>query len=228
MLARTIIDQAKTLLNDTAGRRWGDQELLGYLNDGQRQVVTLMPSAKSSTITMQLAPGIKQSIPATAMTFVEAECNMGSAGSVAGLPIIEIDRGKLDNMHPDWRTDSADGKVMFSCHSKDTPREFEVYPAQPDPAHHIDLVVTEYPTDCTLATYEGASTGNQDTAIDMPVQFADALLYFVLFKAHSKDFRYAVQGLAERWWNKMLTELGLTNQRETVEARKLQEKVNEN
>lgn len=41
--AKTIIDKASVILSDITATRWTTAELLGWLNDGQRELVTLAP-----------------------------------------------------------------------------------------------------------------------------------------------------------------------------------------
>lgn len=46
IIARTVIEKVQTILQDKTGVRWpAEDELLGWLNDGQREVVIFKPNA---------------------------------------------------------------------------------------------------------------------------------------------------------------------------------------
>lgn len=229
MLARRIIDIAKTKLNDEQGKRWPDAELLADLNDGQRRIVSLLPSTKAKTAVLPLVAGTVQQLPADTMSMLEALRNMGVNGSTVGLPVTMIDRRTLDQLHPGWSQDAADGEIIFVMYDKEqAPREFRVFPPQPATPHQLEVITIDYPTDCTLAELDGTPVvGGVDSAIDLPENAGDALLYFLMFRAHTKDSRYALQGRAERYWQKMLGELGLTYQREATEAQRVQDNSDE-
>jgi len=229
MLARRIIDIAKTKLNDEQGRRWPDAELLEDLNDGQRRIVTLVPSTKAANEVIALNGGPVQHLPLSMMMIAEAVRNMGARGDVPGTAITQIDRRKLDNMHPDWAQDPPLGIVTYVMYDRAvTPREFHVYPPQPqNNPHHIEVVGIRYPTDCTLADLDGVATTEKDSMIDLPENYSDALLYFLMFRGHMKDSRYAQAGHAERYFNKMLAELGLTAQQDQQAAQQSREISNE-
>ena len=46
-----LIDRAETVLQDTTNTRWAQAELLGYLNDAQREIVMQRPDAKVTNAT---------------------------------------------------------------------------------------------------------------------------------------------------------------------------------
>ena len=226
--ARAVINQAKGLLNDPNGKRWPDSDLIGYLNDGQRRVLTLIPASKAVKKTIQLASGVVQNVPSDLLAISNFVRNMGAAGATPGLSIEEMSRDLLDDMFPGWAADGESGDVMFCMYDRrSNPKIFETYPPQPNPANFIEVEAAEHPTDCTLSSHDGEATGSADSSIDLGDQYADALLYFIMWKAHSRDFRYAVRGLAENYWNKMLSELGLSNQREVAEAKKIKDGSND-
>ena len=61
--AKTIIDKASLLLADVSQSFWLVSELLGWLNDGQRDIATVMPQANVKNSAVQLVAGVKQSLP---------------------------------------------------------------------------------------------------------------------------------------------------------------------
>ncbi len=225
MLARRIIDIAKTKLNDEQGKRWPDAELLNDLNDGQRRIMVLDPTTKGRHCVVDLEPGVIQRLPDSVMVMMEPVRNKAADGIGSGRAVIPIDRRTLDNMHPDWPADPPLKEARFIMYDRElTPREFSVYPPQPQSPGALDAVLVDFPTDCTLAELDGEETGKADSEIDLPDDKANALLYFIMFRAHSKDSRYALLGMADRYERLMLSELGLAAQRTDTDNRSASER----
>ena len=95
IIASTIIDKAQTILQDTTGIRWPDDELLGWLNDGQREIVIYKPNASVKNQSVALAAGTKQTIPADGVQLIDIPLNKGN-GSTPGRSIRITMREVLD------------------------------------------------------------------------------------------------------------------------------------
>ena len=52
--AKSIIDKASVQLLDTGNIRWTRTELLGWVNDAQRQITVMSPNATNKVATIQL------------------------------------------------------------------------------------------------------------------------------------------------------------------------------
>lgn len=181
--AQSIILRAQTALQDVEGVRWGAPELVNYLNDGQREIVRLRPDQKSSTVTMTLVQGYRQAIGATHMALIDIPAN--ATGKLKR--ITKVDLTQLDAIDPAWRSKTPAVEVIHFCHDLREPRTFYVYP----PAQSgltVEAVVSVYPTD--VAPPSGAAFASVSGDIDLPDQWADALLNYVLFRAYSKDAEF--------------------------------------
>ena len=83
MLAEQIIVDAAREINDPAYVRWTKNELTGFLNDGQREVVKFRPNATSTLKSVQLVAGVNQTVPlADWHRFLTLTANWGSDGLI--------------------------------------------------------------------------------------------------------------------------------------------------
>lgn len=80
ILASAIINKAANQLTDSTNVRWTRVELLGWLNDGQRQIVLMTPASTNKVQTVQLVAGTRQSIPTDGWTLLEVIRSMGQIG----------------------------------------------------------------------------------------------------------------------------------------------------
>jgi hypothetical protein len=63
LTAQSIIRRAVETLQDSTSIRWPINELVRYLNDGQREVVLYRPDAMVTSSTVTCVAGTKQSTP---------------------------------------------------------------------------------------------------------------------------------------------------------------------
>jgi len=129
--AQDCMDKAEIILQDTSNGRFGETELLGWFNDGERAVVGLKPDAYVKEEAVTLIAGINQSIPTTGMALIGLSHNMGVGGETQGDIIRLISRAHLDAQQPSWPTDTGSATVLFYMFDDRKPRIFQVYPKQP-------------------------------------------------------------------------------------------------
>lgn len=145
---------AAAILMDTAKVRWTPAQHEVNMNAALRDVVDLRPDANTKTKTLSLAPGVTQQISSQGLYLVDVVCNLGLNGNIPGRSPRRIDLQTMTAARRDWRTDPAHGVVRNFMLNPGNPREFYVWPPQPDPAHHIQVLQPEYPPAVKL----GAST----------------------------------------------------------------------
>lgn len=171
--AQSIIDRAQIVLQDTTGIRWPEgTELLGWLNEGQREVALARPDASITTTTFSCVSGTRQDLPSSAQQLVEV-VRVANGGAVRKVP-----RQILDAQLPSWHT-AASGDAKHYMYDPRVPHEFYVYP----PAASNQQLVVRYhvsPADC-------ASIGS---TISVDDQYAPALMDYILWRAYSKDSEY--------------------------------------
>ena len=178
--AKTIIDKASLLLADVSQSFWLVSELLGWLNDGQRDIATVVPQANVKNSALQLVAGVKQSLPSDAILLLDIPYNSGSAGTTVGTLINHVPKEIMLKRIPGWTTTMSNGIVKHYVYSASDPLVFYVYPPQPTVPKYVECVYSALP-----ALIANANVG---TKITIPDYFQTELLDYVLYRAFSKDF----------------------------------------
>lgn len=186
ILASAIIDKAEIILLDTTNTRWPTSELLGWLNDGQREVCIHKPDACVVNKAVQLAAGTKQRIgidsnnTADAVMFLDMPRNLGDDGLTPGPAIRPVSREILDTQQPDWHTGTAYSEVKHFTYDPRDPKHVYVFPRQ-DGTAYVEMVYAASPADL----------GSLAAAINVDDIYHNPLLDYVLYRAYSKDAEYA-------------------------------------
>ena len=183
IVASSILDKAEIILQDTSNIRWDETELLGWLNDGQREVVLHKPSANPVNETLQLSSaGTRQSIPDNGLALIDVVCNHTINGTSVKRSIRVIDRRILDAQRPDWHNEAATASdpIVHFCFDDRDPRTFYLYPGAPLNTK-VQIVYAASPVDISSAS----------SVITIDDVYANALLDYVLYRAYSKDADYA-------------------------------------
>lgn len=182
IIARTVIEKAQIILQDTTGVRWpSDTELLGWLNDGQREVMVFKPNANVKNVAVKLTTGTKQSLPADGVQLIDVVRNMGTDGTTPGRAIRIVMREILDAQVPDWHTSTPNATTKHYTYSVLDPKNFYVYPPQPASNQgYSEMVYGAVPTDATI-----------NGAISIDDIYQNALIDYILYRAYSKDTEYA-------------------------------------
>lgn len=182
--AKYIIDKASVQLLDTSNARWTRSELLGWINDGQRQIITMTPSATNKVAVKKLDAGTRQTIPSDGWTLLEVIRYMGPTGTKPGRAIRVTSRELIDSFNPDWHDDCPAVMPKHYVFDQQDQTIFYVYPPNTGNGY-VQLNYSPIPVD--LAT-------ENDTLV-VSDMFETALLDYVLYRANSKDAEYA-PGLA--------------------------------
>jgi hypothetical protein len=178
VLASAIIDAAGRQLFDIDNIRWPRTELLLYINDAQRQIVTMCPEANATTTNLALAAGSKQTMPSDAWVLLDVVRNMGS-GATAGRSIKKVDRHTLDETNSTWAADTATAVVTSYIYDLRDRTKFYVYPPSTGSTLYVEIIYAKNPV--TLA---------EGDAITVNDNYVPALLDYVLFRAYSKNAVY--------------------------------------
>lgn len=197
--AQSIVDKAGVVLQDTTNTRWPESELLGWLNDGQREVVLMKPDAYPQTEDVTLVEGTKQSIPAAGLQLIDVVRNNGTSKRA----VRYIDRSILDEQLPSWHSSTADAEVQHFTFDERNPKQFYVYPPQPSSGFGtLEIVYSKAPTNILIT----------DT-ITIDDVYANALLDYILYRAYSKDADYTANAQrAVNAYNSFQSSLGTSIQ----------------
>lgn len=191
--AKDVMSAASTILQDAGTIRWTPPELLGYLNEGVRQIVTVKPNAASNTVTLALVSGALQALPAQYTMLSRVTRN-----TTSGKPIRVLDRMEiLDSMIPGWMNSANlafNVDAQYVIHDLTNPRRFYVAPGN-NGAGSIEAVVGIMPADIAVGS-SPLDTDSYTTAVALPDLYRNCLVDFILYRAFSKDA--AMQGAAAR------------------------------
>ena len=188
--ASNLLTRAWTVVQDTAGSsgvRWPEDEMLGWVNDAQREIVLLHPQASVTTTSAAIPTGTRHSFATLGLTtgirMIDVVRNMTAAG-IAGRAIRLVTREVLDAQRPSWHSETGAEIIHWMYDPRDT-KSFFVYPALTAAAiaaiSKIEIVYSSSPS---------ALTSINDT-ITVDDIYANSILNYVLFRAYSKDAEYA-------------------------------------
>jgi hypothetical protein len=201
--AQYVIKEAQTALQDLAGIRWPASELVTYLNDGQRDLIVARPDANSVTVTFATVSGVRQSLPAAAMSLIDVPRN------TTGRALRKADSDDLDAIAPNWRSAAGVTSFVHFCYDPREPNIFLLYPPSAITGGSVELSYAAYPTDVSAPTGDGRAFGTVSGGLTVNDQWASTLLNYVLFRAYSKDAEYGGNvALATAYYQAFANQLG--------------------
>lgn len=172
-----IADKAEIILQDASNNRWSEAELLGWINDGQLEVLKEKPDTNPGIAAVQLSAGAEQSLASTAMQLLDVTTNMGTDGTTRGDVVSVVERKFMDAIEPGWMIKTAADTVIHVVYDpKRAPKKFWVYPMSTG-NNYIELITSDYPT-VLSALNENITVGDE---------YATTIMHYVLFMAFSKD-----------------------------------------
>ena len=188
MLVSALISRAAQLLQDATSVRWPESELVGWLNDGQREIVLIRPDASVINSSMILsANSTKQSIPIAGIRLLDVVRNMGVDGATPGNVVRYVSREVLDAQIPTWHSDAGQVVIKHFCHDIRDPKHFYVYPRpHASTVVQVELLYSSAPADCELPSVTPSAVITLDDV------YGNALLDYIMYRAFSKDADYAV------------------------------------
>ena len=182
-VASKIIADCQRELQDEAGIRWPAAELVDYLNDGQRLIVTVNRGASAAEDVLTLVDGAAQQAPAGVAEVMDVLANADGRRKA----IRQVSRALLDATEPGWMARSPASEVAHFMKDAHLPRAFEVYP----PARAGTRVLCKLsmlPVDVAPPT--GPVAADVSGNISLRAEYSEPLRHYVLFRAWSKDAEY--------------------------------------
>lgn len=134
--AQSVVRRVVETLQDNTSVRWPVNELVRYLNDGQREIVLHRPDAMVTNTTLTLAAGSRQALPANGVKLIEVVRN-NSASSKRAVRL--VNREILDAQAPGWHAIPGAAEVLHFMYDPRDPKVFYVYPPALNTAA-IDIV----------------------------------------------------------------------------------------
>jgi len=189
--AQSIVRRVVETLQDNTSVRWPVNELVRYLNDGQREIVLYRPDAMVTNAAVALAAGSKQALPSNGTKLIEVVRN--TAGNKRSVRL--VNREILDSQSPGWHNITGATEILHFMYDPRDPKVFYVYPPAAASGASLDVVYAAMPTDITEpadGSLYTAVSGN----ISVPDIYGNVIQDYVLYRAYSKDSEYA--GNAQR------------------------------
>ena len=180
LTAQNILDRASMIIQDLTNVRWPASELTNWLNDARRELAVVRPDIYSTSQTLTLAAGAKQSLPANGLRLMDVPRNSNGAA------ITITNRGFLDQQQPSWHQTTAAGGVIkhFMLDERDQ-KTFWVYPPALS-SSSVEIIYQQAPSDYTAAS----------TLTAYEELYGGAMVDYICYRAFSKDSEYA--GNAQR------------------------------
>ena len=178
--AKSIIDKASVLLLDLTNIRWTREELLGWINDAQRQIVIMSPNATNKVSVVKLDAGTRQSIPSDGWTLLNVIRYMGTDGLRPGRAIRIASQQVMDAYNPNWHAATPSVVPQTYVFDQQDQTIFYVYPPNTGKGY-VQINYSPDPVDITL----------ESQTISVRDIFETAILDYVMYRACSKDAEYA-------------------------------------
>lgn len=187
--ASAVIRRVVDTLQDVTSIRWPVNELVRYLNDGQREIAAHRPDSMVTNASVALVEGTKQAIPANGTKLIDVLRNTG------GRAVRMCNREVLDAQVPTWHTMSGTTTILHFMYDPRDPRAFYVYPPANDPLSvngpaSVDLVYSALPADI-VEPADGVTYTSVAGNISVPDIYQNALVDYIIYRAYSKDAEYA-------------------------------------
>lgn len=193
LTAQSIIQRAVQILQDTTSVRWPVDELVRWLNDGQREIILYRPDSNTKVATGTLAVGTRQDM--TTMTGVSSlnpakliDITRNMAATSAKRAVRLVEREILDAQQPGWHAATGSVDIIHFMFDARDPRAFYVYPPATALAQ-LEVMFSAYPTDVAAPT--GADYTGVSGVISVADIYGNALLDYILYRAYLKDSEYA-------------------------------------
>lgn len=193
--AQSVIRRVIDTLQDTTSVRWPVNELVRYLNDGQREVILNRPDAMVTNAKITCVAGSKQGLPAGGAKLIEVVRNAASGSTKRAVRM--INREILDAQTPNWHNLTGTLEALHFMYDPRDPRVFYVYPPALNTTE-LDIVYSAYPVDI-VEPADGAAYTAVSGNISLPDIYSNVLQDYILYRAYSKDSEYA--GNAQRAQN---------------------------
>jgi hypothetical protein len=196
MDATTLITAVADELQDAEHVRWTLHELAGHTNDGQRFILTKVPTATAQECTLALTEGVEQTVPKDCFALLALLRNAKGRQTA----IRQVARAALDASAPGWTDGAAKRSVIHFIQDPRQQQRFDVYPPVEGGTQVVALV----------AVKPVAINAEGKGELTVRPEYHEALRHYVLYRAWSKDAEYGANAaLAAAHYQAMAEALGI-------------------
>lgn len=180
-----VADRVEVLLQDEANVRWGEDELLRWINDGQREAVTINPAACTKARTVSMSAGVRQELPGDVILLVEVISNGDGAA------VQQVDKQVLDERRPQWQNERQSPAPRHYAYDPKDAKAFYVYPPN-DGNGSADLLYMGIPAPIESLAGE----------VELDDSYVSALVDYAAYRALSKDAEYTAGSMAGSYYER--------------------------
>jgi hypothetical protein len=183
----TVINNAKLVLQEvtSAGTRWTNEELIGWLNEAYQAIVQIKPDASTINAPLELTEGTRQQIPDDGLRLIDVVRN--TANSSQQLGILVASRQSLDTTRRSWHADPKSVDIEQYIFDDQDPKHFYVYPPAASGAE-VELIYSAVPEPHDVAQGLQGLSGER---IKLNDSYGPVITDYILFRAYSKDAEHA-------------------------------------
>lgn len=190
--AASIVRRVTDLIMDNTSVRWPVNELVRYLNDGQREIMIVRPDAINKTATVNLVAGTRQNLDSMGLSpapikLIEITRNM--AASSLKKAVRPVERRLLDAQTPEWHNLPGTVNILHSMFDPRDPKTFYVFPPAL-PSAQLEVNYSGMPPDVAEPA-PGALFGDVVGNLGVPDIYGNVILDYILYRAYSKDSEFA-------------------------------------
>lgn len=186
-------------LVDDQFTRWPKQELVEtYFNAAQKAIVLARPDANSKRAPFSCVAGTKQTIPGEASRLVDVE------STASGFAISYKTRDEIRDLYPNWYATTGEDEPEAFTYDERVPDTFHLFPGV-TAGLSINIVYQDSPPSRVLADYDTGDTDLDDI-------YESAIIEYMLYMAHSKDFEYSEQAKAQTHFQMFNSLIGIKSQ----------------
>lgn len=183
----TVINNAKLVLQEvtSAGTRWTNEELLGWLNESYQSIVQVRPDASARNEEIDLVSGTRQEIPEDGMRLIDVVRNTAAASDQLG--ILVTTRRALDTTRRGWHADPESVDIEQYIFDDQDPQRFYVYPPA-ELGAKVEIIYSSVPSPHEVGSGLPAVAADQ---IKLNDSYAPMITDYILYRAYSKDAEHA-------------------------------------
>lgn len=194
-----ITGQVNSQLMDDGFIRWPKAKLVEYFNDAQRAITLIRPDSFVKDAQFTCVAGTKQVLPDDALRLVDVR------GTEAGYAIRNRSREVVVELYPDWYGTTGESSPEAFIYDEREPKTFFLFPGVVAELK-INIVYSATPPIRTVAELDSGGEADLDSI------YSNAIIEYMLYKAHSKDFEYSETAKATMHYQMFSSILGLKNQ----------------
>lgn len=187
-----LIDRVSADLHDTrATRRWTDDLIIDFVNDGSTEIMMIRPESTSAVVDFTTVAGVRQELAATDYRLLDIIHN----GTVIlpGGAVRQVSLEELDSYTPNWRAATESATALEFTYDENDSRGFYVLPPS-TAASDVTLLVSQYPVAVTVV----------GDSLEIRDEYFTALQYYVCWRCLNQDFEFTESSRAENFYSKFM------------------------